>query len=253
MRGTTFKRCACRDEDGMQLGQSCPQLRSTRHGSWYFVLRVPGQQHPVKKGGFATQAAPDKALQALRSKVTSGTDLTAGQQTVTDYLEEWLAGKAALAAETDELRRAHPALPRAGARCAATGPAARHPPRRAVRAMRQIGTEVRRPSPILRRLLAARTQAPDRDRPLSASRIRRVHATLHSALNSAVRRRRRLQHNPAEHVELASGKAPKAVVWTEARVELWRRTGKRYPVAVWTPEQAGAFLDAVVDDRLYTL
>ncbi len=77
---------------------------------------------------------------------------------------------------------------------------------------------------------------------------------MHSALNSAVRRRRRrLQHNPAEHVELASGKAPKAVVWTEARVELWRRTGKRYPVAVWTPEQAGAFLDAVVDDRLYTL
>jgi integrase len=118
--------------------------------------------------------------------------------------------------------------------------------------MRQIGTDVRRPSPILRRLLAARTQAPDRDRPLSASRIRRVHATLHSALNSAVRRRR-LQHNPAEHVELASGKAPKAVVWTEARVELWRRTGKRYPVAVWTPEQAGAFLDAVVDDRLYAL
>jgi hypothetical protein len=94
MRGTTFKRCACRDEGGKQLGQSCPQLRSTRHGSWYFVLRVPGQQHPVKKGGFATQAAADKALQALRSKVTSGTDLTAGQQTVADYLEEWLAGKA---------------------------------------------------------------------------------------------------------------------------------------------------------------
>ncbi len=107
MRGTTFKRCACRDEDGKQLGQSCPQLRSTRHGSWYFVLRIAVQKHPVKKGGFATQAAADKALQALRSKVTSGTDLTAGQQTVTDYLEEWLAGKAALAAETRTSCAAH--------------------------------------------------------------------------------------------------------------------------------------------------
>ena len=59
--------------------------------------------------------------------------------------------------------------------------------------------------------------------------------------------------NPARHVELASGKAPKAVVWTPARVDLWQRTGTRYPVAVWTPEQAGGFLDFVEYDRLYGL
>ena len=119
-------------------------------------------------------------------------------------------------------------------------------------AMRQIGTKVGRPSPVLRRLLNARLQHPDLDRPLSAATIRRVHATLMSALNTAVRRRW-LVHNPAEHVELASGKAPKAVVWTQARVGLWRRTGKRYPVPVWTPEQAGAFLDHATEHRLYAL
>jgi integrase len=252
MKGNTFKRCSCRAEDGRQLGKDCPKLRSTRHG-WYFVLRVPGQQHPVKRGGFPTQAAAEQALQSLRSRQSAGTDLAAGQQTVADYLKEWLVGKAGIAADTRVSYASHLRLyltPGLGA--------LRLDQLRDTHieelyaAMRQIGTDVRRPSPVLRRLLAARQQARAQDRPLSASRIRRAHATLHSALRSAVRRRRP-QHNPAEHIELASGRAPKAVVWTEPRVALWRRTDKRYPVAVWTPEQAGAFLDAVADDRLYAL
>jgi integrase len=125
-------------------------------------------------------------------------------------------------------------------------------------AMRRIGEKAEpgqklpRPTPTHRRLLAARQQHPDLDQVLAASTIRRVHATLMSAPSSAVRRRR-LVHNPAEHVQLASGKAPKAVVWTQARAELWQRTGQRYPVAVWTGDQAGAFLDHVAGDRLYAI
>ena len=242
-----------RADDGRQLGKDCPKLRSTRHGSWYFVLRVPGQQHAVKKGGFPTQAAAEKALQTLRSRQSAGTDLAAGQQTVADYLDEWLAGKARIAADTRASYASHLRLYlKPGLGTLRLDQLRDTHIEELYAAMRQIGTDVRRPSPVLRRLLAARQQARAQDRPLSASRIRRVHATLHSALRSAVRRRR-LQHNPAEHVELASGRAPKAVVWTEPRVELWRRTGKRYAVAVWTPEQAGAFLDAVAEDRLYAL
>ena len=57
---------------------------------------------------------------------------------------------------------------------------------------------------------------------------------------------------PREHVELPSGRAERALVWTEHRVEAWRRTGERPTAAmVWTPEQAGAFLDIVADDDLY--
>jgi integrase len=73
-----------------------------------------------------------------------------------------------------------------------------------------------------------------------------------SALNTAVRRKH-IPQNPAEHVELPSGRRPKAVVWTDDRVEHWRRTGERPAVAVWTPQQTGTFLDAAMADRLYPL
>jgi integrase len=43
--------------------------------------------------------------------------------------------------------------------------------------------------------------------------------------------------------ELPSGEAPKALVWTDARVARWRSTGERpSPVMVWTPEQTKVFL-----------
>ncbi len=253
MKGSTFKRCACKGADGRQLGRNCPKLRSTRHGSWYYAVRVPGQPHPVKKGGFPTQSAAEKALRALQHRAAAGTDLTAGQQTVADYLEQWLQVKANLAESTRSGYREHLRLYLIPALGALTLDEVRDwHVEEMYAAMRQIGTPVRRPSPVLRRLLDVRERATDADRPLSPARIRRVHATLMSAMNSAVKRRR-LTHNPAQHVELASGRAPRAVVWTPARVDLWRRTGRRYPVAVWTPEQAGAFLDAVADHRLYAL
>jgi hypothetical protein len=59
-----------------------------------------------------------------------------------------------------------------------------------------------------------------------------------SALGTAVKRRK-IAVNPGEHVELPSGRADRALVWTEHRVEAWQRTGQR-PAAsmVWTPEHA---------------
>ena len=52
MNGSTFKRCGCRDASGKLLGQKCPKLRSTKHGTWYYQLRVAGRSHPYKRGGF---------------------------------------------------------------------------------------------------------------------------------------------------------------------------------------------------------
>jgi hypothetical protein len=40
-----------------------------------------------------------------------------------------------------------------------------------------------------------------------------------------------------DRVELPSGRRPKAVVWTDARVAHWQATGERPRVAVWTPLQ----------------
>lgn len=79
----------------------------------------------------------------------------------------------------------------------------------------------------------------------------RIRATLRTALNAAIRRQL-ITFNPAAHVELASGKRPKAVLWTEQHVEHWRRTGEKpSPVMVWTPPQIGAFLDEAESSRLY--
>ena len=120
-------------------------------------------------------------------------------------------------------------------------------------AMRQLQVQRpgARPSPTLQRLLEARTDRQFR-RPLGPARIRRVHGTLMSALNSAVKRVK-IARNPGAFVELASGRSPRPVLWSPERVELWQRTGKRCAVAVWTPQQAGAFLDFANSDGLSAL
>lgn len=79
----------------------------------------------------------------------------------------------------------------------------------------------------------------------------RIRATLRAALNAAIRRQL-ITFNAAEHVELASGRRPKPVLWTDAHVARWRETGEKPSgVMVWTPIQIGAFLDEAEQDRLY--
>ena len=41
------------------------------------------------------------------------------------------------------------------------------------------------------------------------------------------------------------------MVWTRYRVEQWRKTGERPPVAVWTARQTAEFLASIQDHRLY--
>nr|WP_248820905.1 hypothetical protein [Frankia sp. AgB32] len=90
-------------------------------------------------------------------------------------------------------------------------------------------------------------------RPVGASSKLRIRATLRSALTTAVRREK-ITVNAAANVELPSGKPPRPLIWTPGRVELWRQSGQRPgPVMVWTPEQAGTFLDKIYHHRLYGL
>ncbi|MDX3067095.1 tyrosine-type recombinase/integrase [Streptomyces sp. ND04-05B] len=79
----------------------------------------------------------------------------------------------------------------------------------------------------------------------------RIRATLRAALNGAIRKQL-LTFNPAEWVELESGKRPKAKLWTQQHIAHWERTGEKpSPVMVWTPDQLGVFLDAAETSRLY--
>jgi len=80
-----------------------------------------------------------------------------------------------------------------------------------------------------------------------------IKATLRASLNTAIARQL-ITFNPAAYVELETAPKPKALAWTAARVAEWKRTGKKpSPVMVWTPDQAGTFLDHVAGHRLYAL
>jgi len=253
MRGHTFKRCPCdssRDGNGHRI--NC----SKRHGSWFYAHELPpdasGKRRQTKKGGFATEREARKALNDALARVQRGTFVEVGRQTVAEYLDQWLEAKGRLRDTTRRSYGDHVGLYlKPGLGHLRLTDLRELDVERLYAAMRELGRDQPPKSPVVDRLLAARSPvaAP---RPLRAATIRRVHATLMSALNSAVKRKR-IAFNPAAHVELASGRRPRAVVWTDDRVAAWLRTGARPPVAVWTAQQAGAFLDVAAEHRLYPL
>jgi len=261
LTGSTFKRCGCRDpKTGRQLGSRCPKLGRRTHGKWWIRYEAPGLRNGRRirptLGPFATEREAQAALASVLERINRGTYVELDRQSFGDYLEQWLSGKVKLKAGTRLSYETHIKL--------YLKPGLGHVELAALRdhdfeelygAMRLVGRlpEGQRPSPMLRRLLAARTDTPQAKRPLTPARIRRVHSTVMSALNSAVRRRK-LAYNPAKYVELESGRAPRALVWTEERLIQWRSTGRRpSSVMVWTPAQTALFLERVEEDRLYAL
>src|SRR6266542_3201581 len=64
-------------------------------------------------------------------------------------------------------------------------------------------------------------------RPPTPSTLHRIRATLRSALNAAIRDGV-LRDNPARLAELPTPRRPQAHVWTDPRVDAWRRTGLRW-------------------------
>jgi integrase len=86
--------------------------------------------------------------------------------------------------------------------------------------------------------------------PGTAASLARIRATLRAGLNAALRQGL-IAVNPACRVELPPARRARAVVWTAARVEEWKRTGIRPPVAVWTAGQTAQFLQAIRSHRLY--
>ncbi len=254
MKGATYKRCTCpvrRGPDGRAL--ACRK----KHGSWFFAHDVPagddGRRHQLRVGGFASEREAREAMQASLAGLARGERVVPGRQRVSTYLAEWLAGKSSLRASTLHSYRDHVRLYLSpGLGYLKLTELHEQDVGRLYAAMRELGQPVEtRPDSVLARLVKARTDGHP-VRPLSAATMRRVHATLLSALNTAVRRKL-IAVNPARHVELPKGLRPRAVVWTPDRVADWRATGRAPAVAVWTAEQTGRFLDAAAHERLYPL
>ncbi|SFC61369.1 site-specific integrase [Streptomyces aidingensis] len=315
MKGSTSRRCSCRDpKTGKPYGTACPKRTSRRHGSWTvvheLVPRQDGTRRRFRRGGFATSteateelrkveallAIPEKdddagllaisdLLEAcaktkeplpdydeIRRRFATGQTLNT-KTTVGEWLDLWLAGKKRLRVgglkryETDvrihlkphlgdirldKLRVHHINTMFDAINEANIEIAEQNTQRRAaldeLKATPNRGAENRAHRKRLRAAIAA---MPPFRRTTGVATQQHIKGTLRAALNTAIAQQLMAPFNPAEHVELAPGTKPKALVWTDARVEHWHTTGaKPSPVMVWTPEQTGRFLDHIAGDRL---
>jgi integrase len=231
-----FKRCGCTDEaTGRQFAGRCPHLTEPGHGSWYYAVQVTtvgGRKARYRRGGFPTREAAAAARQAILDRPPN--EATAGAWTVARWLRYWLA-------------QAEPHL----------RPSTLHGYRDHIN--RYLVPSIGRIT--LADLTGKRLQAcfsllaRQRTRNgtlIAASTVDRVRATLRSALNAAVREGL-IAANPLAQVRLDKPVRPYPVIWTDERVEAWRRDGIRPPVAVWTLRQLITFLKGVENDRLAAL
>jgi integrase len=231
-----FKRCGCTDAvTGRQLAGCCPQLAEPGHGSWYYAVQVTtvgGRKARYRRGGYATREAAVVARQAILDGPAD--QAAAGAWTVARWLRYWLT-------------LAEPHL-----RPATLHGYRDHIDRYLIPSLGRI---------TLADLTGKRLQACfsllSRQRTrngtlIAASTVDRVRATLRSALNAAVREGL-LASNPLAQVRLDKPVRPHPVIWTDERVEAWRRDGIRPPVAVWTLRQLVTFLVGVENDRLAAL
>ena len=97
MKGHTYKRCPCgtiRDAEGRRI--NC----SKKHGSWYYVHELRptanGRRRQTSKGGFTTEREARRALTEALDKVNRASYVEPTRLKVGEYLDQWLAGKAAL-------------------------------------------------------------------------------------------------------------------------------------------------------------
>ncbi|MFE0642126.1 tyrosine recombinase XerC, partial [Streptomyces sp. NPDC058877] len=317
MSVTTYKRCYCTgprvdrkgnpvvDADGNpvigDVGDSCPKLKQSTHGSWYFYFSIPRpgkDAEKVRRGGFSTKTdAKNEGMRLYNEATNEGIDVNS-KETVEQYLRRWHQAQAGLKRSTrtsylghienhlvphlggiklTELRAHHidamfQAIREANERRqadrlrvlqlqvlrdeahtrwkAAPQPHGGVRKRAEIRAFRaRLKAEWHRANAELREARKGTSHRRD----TNVATQHRIRATLSSALTDAVRQRL-ITTNWAQLVSMPSRKRPKALMWTDARVAEWRRTGVvPSPVMVWTPEQVGRFLDHVAEDRLFPL
>ncbi len=240
--------------------------------------------HAVERAFAQNDGLPD--YDETRRRYFSGQTIN-GSVTVGAWLDEWLAGRRKIRKGTRRSYEAHIRLylrPHLG-----------HLPLDRLRAVHisAMFDAIDADNEFIRAARAsgdpAQRAAVKGRRSVSAASKQRIRATMRAALNRAIRQEQLITANPATFVELDSGRPPKAVVWTDEHVAVWREnrhrraaamaelvaardpsddetttrltaeidrldeTERPSPVMVWTAEQTGQFLDSIVDDRLYAL
>ncbi|WP_238010336.1 site-specific integrase [Dactylosporangium sp. AC04546] len=117
MKGTTLKRCGCRDiTSGRRLGQSCPQLRrpgggwSRNHGQWHWQIELPtradGTRRPLRHGTYPFQADAEAVLERIRAALAVPDPTDQHATTKTGDLIETAVKTGAPIPTPDQIRRA---------------------------------------------------------------------------------------------------------------------------------------------------
>jgi integrase len=171
-------------------------------------VKPDGKRDQRSRAGFPTKREAQSALHDALEQVRLGASADVRGLTVGKYLTDWLGGKRNLRPSTRRSYESH-------IRVYLT-PTIGHVRLSALRADHLDA-------------MYASIRAGELRKPPSVATLRRLHATLHSALATAYRRRL-ISHNPAGQVELEA--VPRA------------------PRDVWTPTQLAAFLRHASGDRL---
>lgn len=211
-RGTWFQRCP-KPRPGVT---ACPtRCRVHRWAYRVELRRVASERRQLTKSGFESRSAAQQALTQLLAAVDTGQYEPSRQKTA-EYLEEWFQRQidnTKIRPTTARSYRGHLdhyLIPHLG----------------------HVRLTELRPHHIDRMFAAIRKANVDAERPVGPTTMRRIHATLRSALGSAVKRRV-LPYNPASSADIPPN--------------------ERTAIRVWTPEQYGKFLDCIEGDRLFAL
>jgi integrase len=232
--GSTYRRCGCRDRaTAAPRGTGCPLLTDPGHGSWYYTIDLPRPangrtRRRVRRGGFATEDAALAALVELRrpdARADAPATISTGA-----WLRAWLASRDTLAPLTQRGYAEHVTC--------YLEPMLGHIP---LHALRRVHVQ---------EMLGQLARRGRSGQPLSPNSLARIRATLRAAMNAAVRDGH-LEHNPATHLDLPRARRARPVIWTDHQINLWKATGARPKVAVWTATQTAAFLASARDHRLY--
>lgn len=212
MKGSVYKRCKC----PAQYNAKGDRINCRKdHGAWYYVADVgigpDGKRKQARKGGFRTATDAEAALAKLSTRVNEGTYTHDQGMTVAAWLEQWLELKQRSDVRPSTLRsyRAHVdqyLTPQLG--------------RLRLRDLRPGHVD---------QLLASLDNGKRK-----GATIRRIHATLSSALTTATKKHL-ITYNPAE----------------AKKVELPKKG--RPQVRPWEPAELGQFLDSIGTHRLGAL
>jgi len=213
MRGTVRKRCQCPPEFDTRGRRKACQVR---HGSWGYTVDLgPGpnpegehvERRQMTRFGYATKKEAEKALAEVLDANARGLAVAVNNMTVATFLSDWLAGRIA-----DGLRPTTAASYQA------------HFNNYFIPQLGHLRLRELRPHHVE---LALRMVQTDRD--MRPATLRRVHASLRSALGAAVKLRL-IPTNPAVGVSMPSVSRPH--------------------VRPWEPEELGRFLDHADHDEL---